>query len=92
MVGLDPGGGRRDSDAGADLDQMTVDLVAFAEPIDDTAGQGGGFLGRSDILLKHHDFVAVKARDEVVRTQLLTQPVGDQAQQAVAAGIDRGCR
>ena len=36
---LMPARRHRDADAGADLDQMIVDLVALAEPLDDTPGQ-----------------------------------------------------
>ena len=34
----------RDADAGADLDQVVVDLVALAQPVDDAPGERGGIL------------------------------------------------
>ena len=42
---------------------------------------------RFDVLLEHHEFVAAEARDEILRTQHLAQPVGHRAQQLVAAGM-----
>ena len=77
----------RDADAGADLDQVIVDLVALAEMIDDAPGETGGVLVRSDVLLEHHEFVAAEPRHEILRAQHLAQPVGDRAQQLVAAGM-----
>ena len=77
----------RDADAGADLDEMIVDLVALAQVIDDSPGEAGGVLGRFDVLLKHHEFVAAEPRDEILRAQHRAQPVGDGAQQLVAAGM-----
>src|SRR5207237_4623422 len=44
-VGGDAGRGHGDADAGADLDQMIVDLVALAEAVDDAAGEARGVLG-----------------------------------------------
>jgi hypothetical protein len=66
---------------------VIVDLVTFAQVIDHSPGETGGFLGRFDILLKHHKFVAAEPRDEVLRAQHRAQPVGDGAQQLVAAGM-----
>ena len=42
---LTPGEVMRDADAGADLDQMVVDLVALAQAIDDAPRQAGGVFG-----------------------------------------------
>ena len=79
--------GHRDADAGADLDQMIVDLVALAQVIDDSPGENGGILVRFDVLLEHHEFVAAEPRHEILRPQHVAQPVGDRAQQLVAAGM-----
>src|SRR2546429_5433735 len=43
--------GHGDADAGADLDQMIVDLVAFAEVVDDAAGEGRRVFAGLDVLL-----------------------------------------
>ena len=43
---LTPGDGHGDADAGADLDQVIVDLVAFAQAVDDAAGKAGRILVR----------------------------------------------
>ena len=66
---------------------MIVDLVALAQAVDDAAGQAGGVLVRLDVLLEHDEFVAAEARDEILRPQHFAQPVGDRAQQLVAAGM-----
>ena len=87
MSALTPRRGQRDADAGADLDQMIVDLVALAQPVDDAPREVGGVLGGVDVLLEHDEFVAAEARDEILRAQHLAQPVGDRAQQLVAAGM-----
>ena len=42
---------------------------------------------RCDVLLEHDEFVAAEARDEILRPQHVAQPVGDRAQQLVAAGM-----
>ena len=79
-----------DADAGADLDQVIVDLVALAQTLDDPPGQTRGVLVRFDVLLEHHEFVAAEARHEILRAQHVAQPVGDRAQQLVAAGMTQG--
>ena len=84
---LMPRRGHRDADAGADLDQMIVDLVALAQMVDDAPGETGGVLVRFDVLLEHHEFVAAEPRHEILRAQHFAQPVGDRAQQLVAAGM-----
>ncbi len=66
---------------------MIVDLVALAQAIDDAPGETGGVVGGMDVLLEHHEFVAAEPRHEVLRPQHLAQPVGDGAQQLVAAGM-----
>jgi hypothetical protein len=43
-------------------------------------GQMGGVLGRSDVLLKHHELVAAEPRHEILRAQHCAQAVGDGAQ------------
>ena len=84
---LTPRRRHRDADAGADLDQVVVDLVALAQAIDDAPGQAGGVLVRLDVLLEHHEFVAAEPRHEILRPQHFAQAVGDRAQQLVAAGM-----
>ena len=86
-VGADAARGHGDADAGADLDQMIVDLVTLAQAIDDAPGKARGVFGRMDVLLEHHELVAAEARHEILRPQHLAQPVGDRAQQLVAAGM-----
>ena len=66
---------------------MIVDLVALAQAIDDAPGQARGVVGRMDVLLEHHELVAAEARDEILGPQHLAQPLGDRAQQLVAAGM-----
>ena len=82
-----PGDGHRDADRGADLDDVMVDQIAIAEPVDDPARQDRGVLVRADVLLEHHEFVAAEPGDEILRPQHVAQPVGDRAQQPVAAGM-----
>ena len=82
-----PGARHRDADAGADLDQMIVDLVALAQIIDDAPGQVGGVLRAADVLLEHHELVAAEARHEILRPQHVAQAIGDRAQELVAAGM-----
>ena len=89
-VGADVRRRHRDADAGADFDQVIVDLVALAQVIDDPPREMGGFLVRSDVLLEHHEFVAAEPRHEILRAQHVAQPVGDGAQQLVAAGMTQG--
>ena len=84
---LMPRRGHGDADAGADLDQMIVDLVAFAQAVDDAAGKARRILVRLDVLLEHDEFVAAEASDEILRPQHFAQAVGDRAQQLVAAGM-----
>ena len=86
-IGADARRRHGDADAGADLDQMIVDLVALAQAIDDAARQAGGVLVRLDVLLEHHEFVAAEPRHEILRPQHFAQAVGDRAQQLVAAGM-----
>ena len=69
---------------------MIVDLVTLAQVIDDAAGENGRLIGRFDVLLKHHEFVAAEPRHEILRTQHGAQPVGDRAQQLVATGMTQG--
>src|SRR5689334_16467617 len=66
---------------------MIVDLVALAQMIDDAARETGGVLGAPDVLLEHHELVAAEAGDEILRTQHLAQPLGNRAEQLVAAGM-----
>ncbi len=86
-VRTDPRRRHRNADAGADLDQMIIDLVAFAQAVDDSPRKTGRILIRSDVLLKHHEFIATKARDEILGAQHFVQAAGDSAQQLVAAGV-----
>ncbi len=81
------GRGQRDADAGADLDQVIVDAIALAQPLDDAAGKRGGVFGRRDVLLEHDELVAAEAGDEILGPQHLAQTIGDGAQQLVAAGV-----
>ena len=55
--------------------------------IDDAAREARGILGRIDILLEHHEFVAAEARHEILRAQHFAQAVGDRAQELIAAGM-----
>src|SRR5690606_25392263 len=87
VISGDAGRCQRDTDARPDLDKVAIDLVSLREPLDDTAGERGRLLRRPDILLKHHELVAAEPGDEILRTQHSPQPVGDHAQQAVAAGM-----
>jgi len=82
--------GHRNPDAGADFDQMIVDLVALAQMLDNSPGETRGILVRFDVLLKHHKFVAAEPRHEILRAQHFAQPVGDRAQQPVAARMTQG--
>ena len=66
---------------------MIVDLVALAEAIDDAPGEARGVFIGDDVLLEHHEFVAAEARHEILGPQHLAQPIGDGAQQLVAAGM-----
>ena len=66
---------------------MIVDLVALAQAIDDAPGQAGGVLGGMDVLLEHDELVAAEPRHEILGPQHLAQPLGDRAQQLVAAGM-----
>ena len=59
-IGADAERGHGDADAGADLDQMIVDLVALAQAIDDAPGETGGVVGGMDVLLEHHELVAAE--------------------------------
>jgi hypothetical protein len=86
-IGADAARGHGDADAGADLDQMIVDLVALAQAIDDAPGETGGVVGGMDVLLEHHELVAAEPRHEVLGPQHLAQPFGHRAQQLVAAGM-----
>ena len=43
--------------------------------------------GELDVLLEHHELVAAEPRHEILGPQHLAQPVGDRAQQLVAAGM-----
>jgi hypothetical protein len=65
---------------------MIVDLVALAQMIDDARARMPR-PRRLDVLLEHHEFVAAEARHEILRPQHVAQPVGDRAQQLVAAGM-----
>ena len=58
--------------------------------LDDPPRQNGGILVRFDVLLEHHEFVAAEARHEILRAQHGAQPVGDRAQQLVAAWMTQG--
>ena len=66
---------------------MIVDLVALAQMVDDSPGETRGILARFDVLLEHDEFVAAEPRHEILRAQHFAQPVGDRAQQLVAAGM-----
>ena len=89
---LTPRDGHGDADAGADLDQMIVDLVALAETVDDAPGENGGILAGVDVLLEHDELVAAEARHEILRAQHFAQPVGDRAQAAGRRRDGRACR
>ena len=79
-IGADTRGRRHcNANAGADLDQMIVDLVALAEAIDDAPGETRGILVGCDVLLEHHEFVATEPRHEILRAQHFAQPAGDGA-------------
>ena len=69
---------------------MIVDLVTLAQVIDDPASEAGRLVGRADVLLKDHEFIAAEPRHEILRPQHRTQPIGDRAQQLVAAGMAQG--
>ena len=69
---------------------MVVDLVALAQTVDDAPGETRRVLVRFDVLLEHHEFVAAEPRHEILRAQHVAQPVGDRAQQLVAAGMTQG--
>ena len=86
-VGGNAARGHGDADAGADFDQMIVDLVALAQAIDDAAGEACGIFAGMDVLLEHDEFVAAEAGDKILGPQHFAQAVGDRAQQLVAAGM-----
>ncbi len=55
--------------------------------IDDAPRQHGGVLVRLDVLLEHDELVAAEPRHEILGPQHLAQPLGDRAEQLVAAGM-----
>ena len=91
-IGADAARGHGDADAGADLDQMIVDLVALAQAIDDAPGQTGRVVGGMDVLLEHHEFVAAEPRHEILRAA--ASRAGDRPPRTAAGRRrdDRACR
>ena len=79
-------GADRDTDAGADHRLMAVDIVGFADRVDDALRQTSCVGGvRRD--LHDGEFVAAHPRDGVVLAHQPPQPVRDHLQQPVAAGM-----
>jgi len=58
--------------------------------LDNSPGETRGVLARFDVLLEHHEFIAAEPRHEILRAQHFAQPVGDRAQQLVAARVTQG--
>ena len=58
-----------------------------AQARDDALGQRAGLLGVAQGVLQHHELVAAEAGDDVGAAHGRAQPVGDRAQQLVAAGM-----
>ena len=79
-----------DADAGADLDQMMLDLVALAQPFDDPPREFGGIFQRRDVALEHDEFVAAETGDIVLGAEDRPQTIGHRAEQAVAGRVAEG--
>src|SRR3954447_1518280 len=89
-IGADIRRGHGDTDARADFDQVIADLIALAQVLDDPTRQAGRLFGRFNVLLEHDELITAETSYEIFRTQHGAQPVGDRAQELVAAGMTEG--
>ena len=77
----------RNADADADHGLLAVDVIGLAQRIDDALRQRRGLGGVRDRGLHDDEFIAAHARDRVGLADESAQPLGDDPQQLVAAGM-----
>ena len=65
--------GKRDADAGADLEAMALDIVGVADGLDDAARQGFGLVWVAGAGLNNGEFVTAQARHRVSLTHAAQQ-------------------
>jgi hypothetical protein len=88
--------GKRDADAGADLEAMALDIVGVADGLDDASGQGFGLVWVAGAGLNNGEFVAALARHQVSEAHaaqqsfahLLQYRIADRVAEVVVDGLE----
>ena len=80
-------GADRNADADADHGLLAVDVIGLAQRVDDALRQRSGLGGVRDRGLHDHEFIAAHPRDGVGLANEAAQPLGDDPEQLVAAGM-----